>query len=214
MFKVCVSKNNLNVKDFKVNLHIFKEIPRLKCDATMIANEKDNKKFDVYLKSQSLRIKNIEDFDCFLYYIYVIFHEFGHIIQYIKHPEDMIIFDEEYLAYQDTYFDLMSTKNKCREFRKATKEFGKFFDSIDAISPIEKNANKQAYLYYKDMLDQLIMYEKDEELADFYASVYTNLQDIRKDDFIFYRKYNKLQKEALNSLKTYGFDDSCVVSYD
>ena len=212
--KFVFQKNNLNLKDFEINLHILKKLPKKSSDASMVANDKDEKKFDVYLSSSALKIKNDHDVMAFLYYIYVFLHEFGHIIQYIKHPDDMGIFDDEYIAYEETYNDLILVKHKNKEFRRMSNGFAKFFDSIDSISPVEKNANKQAYTYYRDILDQLIMHEKDENLAEFYASAYTNLQYIRKDDHIFYRKYNKIQKDALATLKEYGFDEDFVISYD
>ena len=208
------NKNNLNLNDFKVNLHIVKELPIKHCDATMIADDKDETKFDIYLKSKSLQIKNYEDCVAFLYYIYVFIHECGHVIQYICHSKDMVIYDNEYLIYQDTLIDMQSTPHKTRDFRRATKGFASFFDSVDAISHVEKNANKQAYLNYKAILDELIMHEKDDELADYFASAYSNLQNIKKDDYIFYRKYHKIKKDALNTLKDYDFEETVVIPLD
>lgn len=212
--KFVFEKNNLNINDFNVNLHIVKQLPISSCDATMIANDKDETKFDVFLKSNSLKIKNYLDVQHFLYYIYVFLHECGHIIQYVCHSKDMAIYDNEYLIYQDTLVDMEETEHKSKDLRRATREMSKFFDALDAASPVEKNANKQAYLNYKLMLDELIVREQDDEFADFLASAYSGLQCTKKDDYAFYRKYNKRKKDAINALKDYGFDDSIVISLD
>jgi len=77
--KFVFDRNNLNLKDYNITFHILKQLPLKSCDATMIANDKDENKFDVFLKADSLKIKDIKDVNAFLYYIYVCLHEYGHI---------------------------------------------------------------------------------------------------------------------------------------
>lgn len=209
--KFTFDQNNLNVNDYDVTFHIPKHVPLQKSNAAMVANEKDPKKFDVFLNAESLKFKSIDDMDCLLYYIFVCYHEFGHIIQYVTKPDHMAIFDEDVILMQEAIEDFKCASHKTKFDRKIQRELEKYTDAQEIISYVEKDASKQAFTYYKAMLDQLIVHEQDDELADFFASVYANLQYIKKDEYVFYRKYHHQNKEALEFLKKHKLVEDVVI---
>lgn len=88
--KYIFKQNKLNFNDYKVNIHFVSDKVLDDAEAKMFPDEKYANKFDVLFnkKSKSYKCKDPDDTSKFFSFVYYAFHEFSHIIQFIKSSEE------------------------------------------------------------------------------------------------------------------------------
>ncbi|MBQ8615538.1 MAG: hypothetical protein IJ415_03120 [Clostridia bacterium] len=211
--KFVFEENNLDINDYKIIFHFvkFKEKTR---NASVVPEDNNDYTFHVKIKKQALTYNEInfdletanEKMGDLLEIVLSAFHEYAHIIQYINNLDDMLKFDYKWLTVEETIDSFEGSKNK--NVKRISKELTNYLDAQEFISKVEKDATTQAHRYYRKMLDLLIIHEQDEELANFFASIYVFVNSLRKDDFKEYRKQNSREKQIVSTLKAYGIDES------
>ena len=152
---------------------------------------------ELFIKTLS-RVKKLENF---LEFIYNIFHEIAHIIQYIQEPEQMKQYDDE-IEEMDKNRELIEiclTENK--EKRRLLKTIDKYVEAQGFIAPYELDANEKADEYYYSLLQTLISHERDEELLDFFCLTTKFLKDISSENLEHENVQAKFSDEAKEKLK-------------
>jgi len=223
--------HNLDIEEYSITLHPTKTKYLDDADAKVEQDEKDLKKFDVYFDDNFLSFKGTrkdkkaskkakerifqderEYMADFLNFIYTMFHEFHHIIQFIKQPKVM-------KDWETTKFSIKKLAQNINSFDQSKEEQQKILSALDAhedamsyVSRIEREANKKGHEYLTKTLDYLIFVERDPELQNFFCSVYTYANAIRKDEFYFYRKYNKINADQLEILKHFNINTENLLS--
>lgn len=209
--KYTFEENGFDMTEFDLTIHNKVKNTLIKCDAQMIADDNNPNKFDFYFKDKFFKVAKQEDVDSFMYPLYVFFHEIGHMFQYILTAEEMLIYDEEKFETELAVIDLDLKKHKTRKERLLKKALDKFANAQRIICPPEKDANKQSYLYLKDLILTLINYEQDPDLAEYFITLYQDLQYMRKQEFDWYRKYSKFNRDAAEVLKQHSLDYDLAV---
>ena len=222
--------NNIDISQYKITLHPTKTKVLDDADAKVEQDEKNPNQFDVYFDDKFLsfkgtkKIKNAKkskerEFQSesdymgdFLNFIYVMFHEFHHIIQYIKKPKVMKNWEETKLSIAKLTNSINSFDLEKAEKKELLSALSAHEDAMDYVSRIEREANKQAHVYFAKIIDKLSFLETDPELEELFYSFYTFINKIRKDEFYFYRKYNKINAEKLRVLEGYNIYEEDLLS--
>lgn len=192
----------------------------------IVQDEKDLNKYEVFFNVKDTVYKNTTepfptddkyaeitpdtDFEDFTILLYYAFHEFAHIMQYIRNPEEIEIYnDSKVSCYYNTleFADTLDKKSKTL-VKKALK---KHMDAKAINSWYEKNANAQSFDYLSILINSFI-----EETDDFTFKCYLSdmmliLKKMRKQEFKFYRYANKLNKEAVATLSKYGITEDELI---
>ena len=204
--KYVFEENRLDIRDFDITIHKDLKEFDIDCDGKMCADDNDPNKFDFYFKHNFFKIHDQSDVDSFLYPIYVFFHEVGHMMQYILTPDEIEVFDEEKLATEKALIEMDYENHITKEKRILKKALAKFNNAQYYICYPEKDANRQSYQYIQSLILTLLAYENDDELNKYFSLLLQDLQHIRKEEFIYYRKYSKFNREALEVLKANKLD--------
>ena len=199
--------NGLDVKNYNITFHYPKSKTLTECEAKMVADDNKLEKFDVVFKYDVFKVKNKDDVKGYIYPLYIAFHEFAHILQYILKRDEMDTFDADLIGTQDSIDILSQSQHLTPEIKKVKKNMEKYLFNLDIISPYEKDANKNSFLTCRRLFDTLLVDETDDELADYYLENLNNLSFLRKDEFVFYRKFGKSQREVVERLKASNFVD-------
>ena len=192
----------------------------------MVQDEKDLNKYEIFFNIKDTvykntteafpindEFKNVEpdtDFDNFTIFLYYAFHEFAHIVQYIRNPEEIEIYnDSKVSSYYNTleYADTLDKKSR-EAVRKALK---KHMDAKAINSWFEKNANAQAYDYLSILLNAFIETADDFTFKCYLQDMLLILRKMRKQEFKFYRYANKINKEAVTTLGNYGITEDELI---
>lgn len=204
--KYVFEENGLDIKDFDITIHKDLKASEIDCDGQMTADDNNPKKFDFCFKHNFFKIRNAADVDRLMYPIYVFFHEIGHMMQDILKPDEIEVFDEEKLVSEKALIEMKLEKHKDKEKRLLIKALAKFNNAQCYIGPMEKDADRQSYLYLHKLLLTLLAFEQDEDMIEYLIILFNDLQYTRKQEFIIYRKYSKLNREALEVLKENKLD--------
>lgn len=192
----------------------------------MVQDEKDLNKYEVFFNIKDTVYKNttepfptkdpnvfIEpdtDFDNFTIFLYYAFHEFAHIMQYIRNPEEIEIYnDSKVSSYYNTleFADTLDKKGR-KQVKSALK---KHMDAKAINSWYEKNANAQAFDYLSILLNAFIETTDDFTFKYYLTDMLLILRKMRKQEFKFYRYANKLNKEAVTTLNNYGITEDELI---
>ncbi len=152
---------------------------------------------ELYVKTRS-RVKNLENF---LEFIYNMFHEMAHMMQYIQEPEQMKMYDDE-IEEMDRNRELIEiclTQNK--EKRRLLKTIDKYVEAQGFIAPYETDANEKADEYFYSLLQTLIRHEQDEELLDFFCLTTKFLKDLSLANLEHEDVQAKFSEEAKEKLE-------------
>ena len=213
LLKFVFAENNLDINDYKIIFHFVKFEAKTR-NASMKPEDNNDFTFHVKIKKEALTYNEInfdletanEKMGDLLEVALSALHEYAHIMQYIKNLDNMLKFDYKLLTVEETIDSFEVSKDK--NVKKIQKELKNYLDTQEFISKVEKDATTQAHRYYRKMLDLLIIHEQDEELANFFASIYVFVNSLRKDDFKEYRKQNSRKKQIVSTLTAYGIDES------
>lgn len=147
---------------------------------------------------------NIADF-----YIFIIdaLHEIGHIVQYIRNAKYMLNEDKNQQNLNKSFNLINSLMKNSKEKRAILKNLDTHIDALEYMSPIEKDADKKAYIYFVSILQNLIRTEKDEEFLDHLCCLYGFMNHTRKDYFTSYRKHNRRNKNSITKLNELNLTD-------
>ena len=191
----------------------------------MIQDEKDLNKYEVFFNSNDTIYKNNTepflkneytyyppdtDFENFVIFIYYAFHEFAHIIQYIKYPEDVEIYnDSKFSSYYNIieYADTLDKKSK-KTVNNALKHH---MDAKAIFSWFERDANAQAYNYFSILLQSFIEDNDDFTFECYLKDMLILLKKVRKSEFKSYRYANQLNKKAVSTLNEYGISEDELI---
>ena len=156
------------------------------CSARMFREEKYENKFHIIFnkkhKSFKLNEKNYDskyftnknikgesyntpaDNDIADFYIFIIdaLHEIGHIVQYIRNTKYMLNADKNQQNLNESFNLLNSLMENSKEKKAILRNLETHIDALEYMSPIEKDADKKAYIYFVSILQNLIKTEKDE----------------------------------------------------
>ena len=211
--KFVFAENQLNIDDYKIIFH-FVKLKGTGRNASMKPEDNNDDTFHVKINKKILTYNEInfnletanEKLGDLLEFILSALHEYSHIIQYINNLDDMLTFDYKSLTLEETTDSLKTSKDK--NVKKISNELKKYLDTQEFISKAEKDATTQAHKYYRKILDLLIIHEQNEDLAEFYASIYSFINSLRQDDFKEYRKQNARKNLIKAKLQSYGIDES------
>lgn len=149
----------------------------------------------------------------FCYFLNTMFHEFAHIVQYIKTPNLIAKSDmDRYLTGESIkkYFTTITDKN---EKKLLTKQFISHYNNKDFIRLIEKDANRQAFAYTNVLLRHLINEAKDNDFKWFLFNLLKTSKQIRQEDFMDYRIFNKHNKFTLKILNEHNVPEDCILCF-
>lgn len=204
--------NCIDIKKYVINLHSVKKMEEDN-DAFMTYDHKTNI-FDVYFQKKYMVLKNssTENMEGLLSLIYNALHEYAHIMQYIKYPELMADYDNEKNTVYENMVKIVNNSSP-KNARVLIREYMKHADAKRIISSVEKDANNQAYKYFKLILNCLLKDEFDPNLRQFYLDIINYINNIRKDEFYNYRIQNKLNKQALSILEGYNIQQEDLITF-
>lgn len=183
--------NRLKTNDYIINIHAVKIDDDEQYLAYMHMGDRDNE-FDVYLNRNRMKCNKALDILLINQVMYSAGHEFEHVIQFINNDNGL----EDYL---DRYHEIGSLIQKCYKKIKTKKLNGKeahLQNDLDILHITEVNADNLSYIYYRNLLNDLIAICNDEFLLNYFEMIRLNLDGIYKD-----RK--AICKKAKNSYKTY-----------
>ena len=175
---------NKNHKSFKVTNRNFNS----KYHMNMVKNE------------ESFTTPGDEDVSNFYFFIIGTLHEIGHIIQYIRNKNAMYLSDKSMEDFEESLQLIKYIMPNSKQKRAILRNLQNHADALEYMSPIEKDADKKAYIYFVSILQNLIRNEQDEEFLEHLCSLYNFINHIRKDFFTSYRKYGIRNKNALEKL--------------
>lgn len=197
--------NELDITEYDITIHAVKRMLSQNQGAYMYKGVKPNE-FHVHFLKETMVLKTLdnESLTELLRLIIMAFHEYGHIIQYIKSEDFMNEFDNNYIGvykFLNNYLPLCERK----EQNLITKQFLKHQEAKALISVVEKDANSQSYEYFKSMINALKSTETDEALIHLYDIILKFINQTKKFRHMEYRIGNKENREALNILQQHGF---------
>lgn len=225
----------VNLEDYEINFRPIKENLLNNAEACVVKDDKYLNKFSIYFlekytsfkgysvkqkkSSENIHSNNDKEFVSrmdymadYLNFIYTMFHEFHHVMQYIKKPKHMKKFDNTKRAIEELLVSINDFDLSKKDKDKASRALQSHENAMDFVSHIEREADKKAHFYFTSLLDLLIFCEQNETMLCFYDSVYRYVNAIRKDEFFFYRKYNKKNAQSLKVLKKYDIDKNELLS--
>lgn len=197
--------NDLDVTEYDITIHAVKRMLSQNQGAYMYKGVKPNE-FHVHFLKDSMVLKefNNDSISELLKLIIMAFHEFGHIIQYIKSEEFMNNFDNTYFEVHEFLNEYLPLCEK-KEQNLILKQFLKHREAKGYISIVEKDANSQSYEYFKSMINAIKTDETDEALLHLYDIILKFINQTKKYRHLDYRVGNKDNREALNILQQHGF---------
>jgi hypothetical protein len=152
-------------------------------------------------------IQRIQNVDEFLDFIFTVFHEYAHMIQYIKQEKAMNEYDANDAEMKDDQQAIKYYMPNSRKKRLILKTLDKYFDAQGYIAQYEQDADSEAYEYFISLVLQLINNTKDQEFFDFLSLVVSFLNQIKHNLKINYNIYEKLNAKAIDKLGTLNFED-------
>ena len=178
-------------------------------EARIFPDEKYLNKFDIIFnkKYQSYKFKNQDDDSKFFSFVYYAFHEFSHLIQFIKNPEETRSITEQHDNLNKSITIIKRLMINSKEKRLIIKSLKNHLNAIEFMDSVERDANQQAYDYFISILQQLIAVEYREDFVDFLCSLYNFLEDIKKDNYAIYKKYGRINQANLLRLSKTNWQD-------
>lgn len=158
-------------------------------------------------KNHLKTIQRIQNVDEFLDFIFTVFHEYAHMIQYIKQEKIMNEYDENDAEMKDAQEAIKYYMPKGKKKRLILKTLDKYFDAQGYVAQYEQDADTQAYEYFISLVLKLINNTKNQEFFDFLGLVISFLNQIKNNLKINYDIYEKLNAEAIDKLGTLNFED-------
>ncbi|MBO5955113.1 MAG: hypothetical protein J6Q13_04040 [Clostridia bacterium] len=174
-----------------------------------VTNKNFNSKYymNMIKKEESFTTPGDEDVSNFYFFIIGTMHEIGHIIQYIRNKNAMYLSDKSMEDFEESMQLIKYLMPNSKQKRAILKNLEIHADALEFMSPIEKDADKKAYIYFVSILQDLINIEENEEMLEHYYNLYDFIQSIRKDYFISYRKHNIRNRTAIISLNDLNFTE-------
>ena len=163
-----------------------------------------------FLKNKDANYGKDTDFDNFIMFLYFAFHEFSHIIQYIKYPEEAEIYNDSRVSSYYNITELAETGDS-KSKRAMLCALKKHMDAKAIFSWFEKDANAQAYNYFLTLLNSFIEDTNDFSFKCYLKDMLILLKKIRKSEFKYYRYANKINKEAVSTLSQYGVTEEELI---
>lgn len=221
-FNECIEfvlkQNNLNPNNYNIQIHTIQTWKKDQTQAFMRAEDKNNTNYHIFLKSNAVKYKGRnytdpekqnEQLGNFIETLISFLHEMGHIVQYITDEFNILEYDHSIVSIECTIDQFNDCKNKTE--RLINSYLKKHLNSMEFISNYEKNANAQAFRYFKRMLDLIIIKEKDVEFVDFLSSIYGYINSLRQDLFTEYRQQHQFNKFAVAKLISFGIGKELLI---
>lgn len=215
----------LNENDYNITIQFVSPKVLDYDEASMFADEHNNKKFTIYLNKEKLSGKNnlvriernnqnkkteqqtsnLEEqhnnrIESILALTQSFLHEIGHVMQYILKPKQMQQEDELKTTVYDSLEHIYFLLENSRKKRLIIKTLNKHINALAYMSGPEKDANRKSYIYFANVLAILLSVEEDEANAEFFCILYHNLNLAKKYNYELYRKYTKENREAIKKL--------------
>ena len=215
----------LNENDYNITIQFVSPKVLDYDEASMFADEHNNKKFTIYLNKEKLSGKNslvriernnqnkkteqqtsnIEEqhnnrIESILALTQSFLHEIGHVMQYILQPKQMQQEDELKTDIYDSLEHIYYLLENSRKKRLLIKTLNKHINALAYMSAPEKDANRKSYIYFANVLAILLSVEEDDANAEFFCILYHNLNLAKKYNYELYRKYTKENREAIKKL--------------
>jgi len=206
--------NKIDISKYDINFHTLKQAQLKDFGAKMSQHQKYNNKFDVYFNDNSLVLKNLNQnsISNLLSLMFEAMHEFGHIIQFIKHQDIMDDYDREHkLVYRYMCDFVVCQDRKAQNL--ITKQYIKHEEAKLLISSLERDADYQAYRYTKIIFTSLLQQEDDKVMQSFLKSAIVFFNKMRQDNYYEYRIADRQNKIALNILGRYGIKKEDLLTY-
>lgn len=223
--------HKIDINNYSITFHPTKTKYLDDAEAKVEQDEKYLNVFDIYfddiyltfkgtkkIKSKSKKSKERyfqderEYMADFLNFVYTMFHEFHHIIQYIKKPKAMKKWEITKISIEKLAASINSFDYNKEDKQKILLALNAHEDALDYVSRNEREANKKAHEYLTQILDYLIFVERDPEFENFLFSFFTYANAIRKDEFYFYRMFNKINAQKLAVLEQYKISANELLS--
>ena len=175
--------------------------------AYMQADDIDDKKFDVYfprecasfkiatpprrkgMECELTRLEYFEKFEPFFEFVFIVLHEFSHIIQYIQNPDMMEKTDKEYNKRVLVESTIMENMPNSRNKRIMLHLLEQQTNASNYVSECEIDANEQATQYNCDMLYELMCANSAPYFVEFLMSNYQFVEHehrgCKKNEYIF-----------------------------
>ena len=233
---------NIDLKKYNINIHFKKlnneEDGRSYCEQSA----KDKNTFDVVMNKEDLtfhlsplsnavyydeaksrninknefhnpRLEYHKSLTNFCYFLNTLLHEYAHIVQYVKCPNLIGKSDmDRYLTGESIKKHLATIEDK-NEKKLLIKQFITHYNNKDFIRLIEKDANRQAFAYTKVLLKHLINEAKDNDFKWFLYNLLKTSKQIRQEDFVDYRIFNKHNKFTLQILNEHNVPEDCILCF-
>ena len=156
--KFVFAANKIDITKYEIQFHTIKLDKNDVFGAYMKQDMKKSNKFDIYFNQDDLVIKSltIESIEHLLTLMFMALHEFGHIIQFIKHQDTMDCYDKEHQVVYKNMCDFVKYQDR-KSQSLITKQYLKHEEAKLLISVIERDASFQAYQYSKIILIKCIL---------------------------------------------------------
>lgn len=206
--------NNVDINQYQIQFHALNSCQLKDFGAKMSQHQKYLNNFDVYFNDSALTMKNLnqDSISKLLSLMFMAMHEFGHIIQFIKHQDIMDDYDKEHKVVYKYMCDFV-----CMQDRKSqnliTKQYIKHEEAKLLISSLERDADYQAYRYCKIIFNSLLQQEDNEIMKAFLKRGIIFFNKMRKDNYYEYRIADKQNQEALRILATFGIKKEDLLTY-
>lgn len=125
--------------------------------AIMRPDKHVDNKYTILLNKKLCRVRNCDEINSLFNLFYDFGHEVHHIIQYIKHKQDMYDYDYS-IDVHDAYYNIYSNNQHLspREVKKIKRAINQHLDKVYSCCSTEKYADKKGYDYLDILFNEIL----------------------------------------------------------
>lgn len=167
-------------------------------DALMYPSQTVENKYTIAINKNLCHAKNFGEIERLIFLFFVFGHEVHHIIQYIKHRDEMAEYDFSQMIH-DSYLKSNNPNLTARENRKFKRAVNQHLGIIYHACSSEKYADKKGYDYIDILFNEIIKttQDKDPKLTRFIETLQEYVLDLYTDR-VYENEFLEQKLEEIN----------------